>query len=612
MGLLNIKPENWRDSSPRENNKISSVALISKRPVVNRSFAFLSAVSLLAFTGLAMGAVVVPACAQTATTADSDVELDVTNANILSVVELLRKPGGAQFIISGDTKLFRPVTVHIVGSLPKALKYVAESAGADITKDEFGVYTISPAGTRHDSDAQQNNPSAHFAVKTNQAPSEASTHMERIALNYVNTDFVLSFFGVTQQKLSPPYGVGGVSYSGVPQIYRGDTGAIQPAMEPSKDIFPAVSISSGSGVTSVVSGVPGMSGSVGTGKNNFASSGGSTPAQQFPGGIGGAGGLDLGGQGEAGGGPGGAGGNGGVNWRPAGIDSIVGITEQNSLVVTGTAEAIALLRERIRMLDVPSKQVQVKADYVRASVSDIDNFSIDYDFAPITGLTTWWNNGTVSSSGSATTGSVGGSFSYGNVAAVMTALLQTGRAKKESSPMVTTTNNVEVQITFAETLTYTTSSTSSSTTSTTTSTQQNYITLPTTLDVTPRVNGDNSITMQYTAIFSTITSISSTGAPNYQQETFPGLRTVGNGETIVCAGMIAKTMTNTRNSIPFLCNIPIIGSMFRTRNNSVDNVEELVFLTPTVLPQPGQTLTGQEVIPDAGTLKLSSNNTVTP
>ena len=66
--------------------------------------------------------------------------------------------------------------------------------------------------------------------------------------------------------------------------------------------------------------------------------------------------------------------------------------------------------------------------------------------------------------------------------------------------------------------------------------------------MTGRVNGDNSVTLQYSAAFSAILSVSTDGAPHTQTTTFPGLRTIGNGETISGANTIALGYGSTVNA----------------------------------------------------------------
>jgi Flp pilus assembly secretin CpaC len=57
---------------------------------------------------------------------------------------------------------------------------------------------------------------------------------------------------------------------------------------------------------------------------------------------------------------------------------------------------------------------------------------------------------------------------------------------------------------------------------------------------------------------------------------------------MVLGGLVSKNDSNARVYVPFLGNLPIIGSLFRTRNLNNADTELLIFVTPTVLPYPGQ------------------------
>ncbi len=72
------------------------------------------------------------------------IDLDVVNASLLTVVQALKLQSRAQIVVV-NSKRYQPVTLTVTTSLGDALQYVAQSAGAIVTRDANGVYTFQPA-----------------------------------------------------------------------------------------------------------------------------------------------------------------------------------------------------------------------------------------------------------------------------------------------------------------------------------------------------------------------------------------------------------------------------------------------------------------------------------
>ena len=50
----------------------------------------------------------------------------------------------------------------------------------------------------------------------------------------------------------------------------------------------------------------------------------------------------------------------------------------NSILVKGDEDGIEKFKKIVRMLDVPPKQVQIKAEFVEVTTNDVKNFGIDW------------------------------------------------------------------------------------------------------------------------------------------------------------------------------------------------------------------------------------------
>ncbi|MGB3917916.1 MAG: type IV pilus secretin PilQ family protein, partial [Thiothrix litoralis] len=58
---------------------------------------------------------------------------------------------------------------------------------------------------------------------------------------------------------------------------------------------------------------------------------------------------------------------------------------------------------------------------------------------------------------------------------------------------------------------------------------------------------------------------------------------VENGQTVVLGGVHEERSTNGTSKVPVLGDVPILGRLFRTDNNSKSNNELLIFVTPKIV-----------------------------
>ena len=109
----------------------------------------------------------------------------------------------------------------------------------------------------------------------------------------------------------------------------------------------------------------------------------------------------------------------------------------------------------------------------------------------------------------------------------------------------------------------------------------------TSLAVRPRINNDGTIAMTLTPTITQITgeSVGPDGIriPNTTSQRIQLATIVKDGETVALAGFTTKADTYTVKRIPVLSDIPIIGQLFRGRDERKSSGELLVFVTPTVV-----------------------------
>ncbi|QEL63799.1 type IV pilus assembly protein PilQ [Oryzomicrobium terrae] len=161
----------------------------------------------------------------------------------------------------------------------------------------------------------------------------------------------------------------------------------------------------------------------------------------------------------------------------------------------------------------------------------------------------------------------------------VSALEADGRGKVISSPRVVTADQVEALIEQGVEIPYQQATSSGAT-------AVSFRKANLSLKVKPQITPDGKITLSVDVNKDT---------PNTQLTTGTGVAIdtkhvktevlVENGGTVVIGGIYQQTLRDTRNQIPFLGDLPIIGFLFRQTTKVDNKTELLVFITPKVISE---------------------------
>jgi type IV pilus assembly protein PilQ len=106
------------------------------------------------------------------------------------------------------------------------------------------------------------------------------------------------------------------------------------------------------------------------------------------------------------------------------------------------------------------------------------------------------------------------------------------------------------------------------------------------LEVTPRITPDDRIDMELKV---------NKDSPDFAREVLgvPPVDTrevettvlVDNGETVVLGGVYERTKTMSKEQVPLLGDIPVLGYLFKQKDETDNNSELLIFITPKILKE---------------------------
>ncbi len=517
------------------------------------------------------------------------VSLKLIDADLRTAINMLIQQSGASIVYEPSDKAYSPVAV-ILHEVPvdKALEHIARSAGAQVVKLDDGTYIVGP---------KQAVVASVQTTQTNMVQSVPVRHRtEKIRVQYSrpsdllgamgvvgragdtstrnNDTFMRMLQGVNQQVISKPEAL-----ISVPNPFmNNDEDSANMSETPDSGLNQFGGSNRG-----------GNQGGMGTRGGNQGGMGGSTGGRGgMSGGINQAGGGATGGMGGMmGGGTTGMGGVGGGQISFPGLEGvgeeIAALDIDNSLVVTGDEDFINSVRKRIRLLDVPQQQVEVKAEFVTISLSETKRLGID------------WLVQQVNTQAGTTPGTFANSaapvfikYATGNLVTELRAMLTNSKGRVSQAPIITTLNNVPAQVgTQTEYPVWVAQVQSGNTgPNVTTYDIQNYTT-DTSMTVQPTILGDGRILINLPLQVEDVPEFKKgpdgTEAPVTTRQYVEATRIVNSGETVVIGGFVRRSDSRSTGKIPLLSDLPWIGSLFRSQSNETADNELLIFLTARIL-----------------------------
>src|SRR5579871_3075606 len=304
---------------------------------------------------------------------------------------------------------------------------------------------------------------------------------------------------------------------------------------------------------------------------------------------------------------------GGVQAGPATISlsggqaSIWADKDTNALVMTSDSHTMRALNAVIDKLDIRRPQVLVQAiiaDVAFDKTRDLGiNWAVDGSatnvgvggfISPVGGTSIVDLYNDIKGASTGTTGSppTGGTIGIGrfkasgtNFALMLRALQGDARTNIIATPSVVTRDNQEAKMEVAQEVPFLTGqySTTNGTGSAFQTIQQEDV--GTLMTVTPTISAGNVVLLKLNVESSSISSSASgvAGDPITNKNTVNTSVLIGDGGTLVLGGLIQDSVTNNQQSIPLLGNIPLLGELFRTRNNEKSKTDFLIFLQPHIM-----------------------------
>ncbi|HEU0059878.1 MAG TPA: type II secretion system secretin GspD [Hyphomicrobiaceae bacterium] len=289
--------------------------------------------------------------------------------------------------------------------------------------------------------------------------------------------------------------------------------------------------------------------------------------------------------------------------RTTGV-SIVADESNNALIITATAQEYFRMRRILAQIDVQPNQVLIEATIAEVALNDqltmglrwfLQTGNFQFRFTDI--LATTPNNPVVNVGPTipaiATPSFPGFSsfFNTPNVQVVLNALSTITDVNIVSSPTLMVLDNKRATLQVGDEVPIVTQSAVA--VQVPGAPIVNSVNMRNTgiiLNITPRINDGGRVLLDIEQEVSTAVQTTTSGivSPTIQQRRIKTTVSVDDGNCIVLGGLIQDKSNNTRDQAPLVGDIPILGNLFKHKNDNITRVELLIAITPKIVKDNGQ------------------------
>lgn len=248
------------------------------------------------------------------------------------------------------------------------------------------------------------------------------------------------------------------------------------------------------------------------------------------------------------------------------------------------------------VIDVPDRQIVIEVMVLEISQTGLERLGVEWEIgASHTDLDTLVFGQLPDDSDGSPTLSAGLPGVFGEFSVEVEALIRDGDAEILSRPSVLTVNNRQAYIKVAEKIRIVTSVANPN--ANTFSVGFISETAGIELNVRPRISADGEqVSMQIAASVTAVVPNEDVevrdsagdiiaSAPTISERVVETHTRVPNNTPFIIGGLVARDVTKDQSKVPFLGDLPIIGSAFRDERNERLKREVIIIVTPRVLPE---------------------------
>ena len=268
----------------------------------------------------------------------------------------------------------------------------------------------------------------------------------------------------------------------------------------------------------------------------------------------------------------------------------------NSLLVYASAEGYRVIERAVQQIDRPRAQVAIDVTIAEVTLNDQLNYGVQYYLANHINMF----SGGVTNTGQAlanTDTSSGFNVIVGKTATphvILSALHQLTDVRILSNPSLVVVDNQEATLEVGDQVPVSTGSATVLSTNNAVVNTIDYKNTGIILDVIPRVSPDNTVQLDISQEISNVVdstatstsnsaSISNAPTPTISERKVKSQITVANDQMVLLAGLVAETQTKSRDGVPILDQLPIVGAAFGNTGKQLQRTELIILIKPRII-----------------------------
>jgi general secretion pathway protein D len=259
-------------------------------------------------------------------------------------------------------------------------------------------------------------------------------------------------------------------------------------------------------------------------------------------------------------------------------------TVNNSILIYANTENYQTIERTLNELDRPKLQVAIDVTIAEVTLNDALNYGVQFYLSSKYGSLINSISGTPTPSSGAPPGLnliVGASPTPQFIINALHALTD---VKILSNPSLVVVDNQAATLEVGDQVPISTGSATVLSASNTIVNTVDYKNTGIILNVQPRVNSNGNVLLDIEQEISSVPQNSTSLTPTISQRKVKSEISVASGQTVLLAGLISDTQTNSRSGVPILDQIPVLGSAFGTATGkSTVRTELIIFIRPQII-----------------------------
>jgi len=256
----------------------------------------------------------------------------------------------------------------------------------------------------------------------------------------------------------------------------------------------------------------------------------------------------------------------------------------NALVIRGSASEYAAILDTLSTIDVYPRQVLLEVLIAEVQLDDSLKLGIDWNYMKQSGEFRH-EVGLTTPAAALTSGLRYVVDKTDRLTAALRSLANDGKVSVLSSPSVISVNGKMSKIDVSDSIPIVSGKVTNPGTEQFVTETVEYRDVGILLSFTPFINDEGIVTLEVEQEVSEVKSTASgvSQNPSFFKRSVSTTLIATQDRSIVLGGLVKEVREKTRQGIPFLYKIPVIGWVFGYEANSVNRTELLIFITPRVI-----------------------------